>query len=107
MSIEAIDQAATNREAADIATADAAQAQRVVLLWQRYTLPDQDIPEALGIPYSLWATVKSEGDGPPLFVIGRRLFVRTTDLRSWLDLKAEGGRPGSKKLRKAADRVAA
>lgn len=99
MSTEAIEQATTNREAALLATADAEQARRVVLLWQRPNIPDGDIPDAIGIPPSLWATCKSEGDTPPLFQIGRRLFVRTSDLRAWLDGKAKGGRPGSKRLR--------
>lgn len=99
MSIEAIQRAATNREAANLATADAAQAQRVVLLWQRPTIPDADIPEAIGVPSSLWQTCKANGDSPPLFEIGRRLFVRTADLRAWLDAKAQKGRPGTKKLR--------
>lgn len=99
MSIEAIEQAATNKEAALLATADAAQAARVVSLWARPTIPDADIPEAIGIPPTLWASLKAAGDTPPLFTIGRRLFVKTTDLRAWLDRKAAAGRPGSKRLR--------
>lgn len=99
MSTEAIEQATTNREAALLATADAEQARRVVLLWQRPTIPDADIPEAIGIPSGLWAALKSEADTPPLFTIGRRLFVRTSDLRAWLDAKAQQGRPGSRRLR--------
>jgi hypothetical protein len=101
MSIEAIEQAATNREAAYLAAADASQAQRVVSIWQRPSIPDSDIPEAVGIPPTLWAALKSEGDTPPLFMLGRRLFVKTDDLRTWLDAKAKTGRPGSKKLRSA------
>lgn len=99
MSIEAIEQAATNKEAAYLAQADASQAQRVVLLWQRPTIPDTDIPEAIGVPPSLWGALKADGDTPPLFTLGRRLFVKTDDLRAWLNLKAKDGRPGSKKLR--------
>ena len=79
----------------------------VVLLWQRPTIPDADIPDAIGIPPSLWGALKAEGDTPPLFTIGRRLFVRTQDLRAWLDLKAKVGRPGSKKLRRESRTVAA
>lgn len=99
MSIEAIEQAATNREAAYLAAADASQAQRITLLWQRPIIADGEIPEAISIPPTLWATLKAEGDTPPLFTIGRRLFVKTDDLRNWLTLKAKDGRPGSKKLR--------
>lgn len=99
MTLEAIEQASTNKEAAYLAAADASQAQRVVLLWQRPNIPDCDIPEAIGIPPSLWGALKAEGDTPPLFTIGRRLFARTDDLRAWLYLKAKGGRPGSKRQR--------
>jgi hypothetical protein len=102
MSLEAIAQCETNREAAYLAAADASQAQRVVLLWQRPNIPDHDVPEAVGIPPTLWSVLKTEGDTPPLFTIGRRLFVKTDDLRAWLDLKAKDGMPGSKKLRKHA-----
>ncbi len=106
MSLEAINQATTNQEAALLAAADASQAQRVVAIWQRPTIPDADIPEAIGIPPSLWGALKAEGDTPPLFTIGRRLFVRTADLRAWLDAKAKDGRPGSKTLRRASREAA-
>jgi DNA helicase HerA-like ATPase len=106
MSIEQIEQCETNREAALLATADAAQAKRVVLLWQQPTLADYEIPDALRIPPTLWQTLKSQGDSPPLFTIGRRLFVRTADLRSWLEEKARHGLPGSKRLRRAKREVA-
>lgn len=99
MSVEQIQQAETNHEAMLFATADAAQAARIVSLWACPTIPDQHIPEALGIPPSLWAEQKRQGDTPPLFLIGRRLFCRTSDLRKWLDGKADAGRPGSKKMR--------
>lgn len=94
MSTEAIEQAKTNREAAYLATADAEQTRLVVLLWQRPTIPD-----AIGIPPSLWGALKAEGDTPPLFQLGRRLFVRTEDLRAWLDAKAKQARSRSKRIR--------
>lgn len=78
------------------------QAQRVVLLWQKPVLADAEIPDAIGIPPTLWSTLKAEGDSPPLFTIGRRLFCRTEDLRAWLEVKARDGRPGSKRLREQA-----
>lgn len=81
---------------------DAQQAQRRVLLWAAPVIPDGDIADAIGIPPSLWAALKSQGDTPPLFLIGRRLFVRTEDLRAWLDAKARSGKPGSKRLRNAS-----
>ena len=105
MSTEAIDQAETNREAALLATADAQQARRVVLLWQQPVIPDHHIPDAIGISFPQWKALKDEGDTPPLFAIGRSLFVRTADLRAWLDLKAKGGKPSPKKLRRDAPRM--
>lgn len=93
--------------AAKIADEDAAVEQRRVLCWQKPTLPDSEIPFALCLPASLWAECKRTGDTPPLFTIGRRLFVRTVDLRAWLDAKARAGAPGSKPLRARAGREAA
>lgn len=106
MSIEAVEATETNREAALLATADAQVAQRQVLLWQKPTLRDSEIPDALGIPSSLWQECKRAGDTPRLFQIGRRLFVRTADLRKWLDEKAAAGAPGSKPLRAKAKAAA-
>lgn len=92
----------TNLEYAHLMTGDAAIARRQAALWQKPALPDREIPDAVGIPPSLWAQCKSDGDTPPLFQIGRRLFVRTSDLKKWLDDKARDARPGSKRLRRAA-----
>jgi hypothetical protein len=102
VSTEAIDQAETNREAMMLANADAEQARRAVLLWQQPVLADPEIPDVLKIPPTLWATLKADGDTPPLFQIGRRLFCRTEDLRAWLEAKARNGKPGSKRLRERA-----
>jgi hypothetical protein len=99
MSTTEIEQAQTNQEAALRASADAEQARRLVLLWQKPHLSDQEIPDALGIPPSLWATLKANGEGPPLFQIGRRVFTKTADLRTWLDEQARDAQPGSKRLR--------
>ncbi|MBM3358461.1 MAG: hypothetical protein FJY54_12130 [Betaproteobacteria bacterium] len=77
---------------------------RVTLLWQRPLLSDAEVVEALGIPPSLWAQLKSDGDTPPLFEIGRRLFCRTEDLRAWIDARAAQGRPGSRRHRNAQQR---
>jgi len=99
MSTEDIRQAETNAEAALLATADAKEAERRALLWQTPFLADRDIPDALNIPPTLWAVLKASGDGPPLFVLGRRVMVRTSDLKEWLDAKAAVGTPGVKRLR--------
>lgn len=99
MSIEKIDQAKTNREAALLATTEAERARYVHFLWQKPILANVEIPDAIGIPLSLWATLKAEGDTPPLFTIGRRLFVRTDDLRAWLYAKSAKGKPGNRRTR--------
>lgn len=82
--------------------AAAERSRRVVLLWQQPILADEEIPEAIKVPATLWGTCKQAGDTPKLFTIGRRLFVKTDDLRAWLDAKAALGAPGSKRLRAAA-----
>jgi len=89
-----------------LATADAARARRVTELWRQPILADQEIPIAAKIPSSLWQECKRTGDSPPLFQIGRRLFVRTVDLRAWIDEKARAGAPGSKPLRARAREAA-
>jgi hypothetical protein len=107
MSSEAVDQAKTNEEAAHLAAAEEAEARRVVLLWQRPILPDREVPNAIDLPQSVWERCKADGDTPPLFTIGRRLYVRTKDLAAWIDAKAREGRPGSKRLRERREREAA
>jgi hypothetical protein len=92
----------TNLEAAHLAREQAEKERRVALLWTKPHLADHEIPDALGIPTTLWSTLKADGDTPPLFQIGRRVFCKTSDLRDWLDAKARDGRPGSKRLRKAS-----
>jgi hypothetical protein len=104
MTTEAIEQASSNFEAVLLAISDAREAERVVLLWDKPFLPDPEIPDALQVPTSVWAQIKADGDGPPLFLLGRRLFVKTSDLRLWLDKKAAGGRPGSKRLRSKVEK---
>lgn len=102
MSTEQIDRCDTNEQALLYAQTDLAQAQRIAAMWAAPVIVDSDIPECLKIPPSLWAEQKRQGDTPPLFLIGRRLFARTSDLRAWLDEKAAQGRPGSKSRRAEA-----
>jgi hypothetical protein len=101
MNIESVEQAETNHGTLMCAQTNAAQAARVVSLWSWPAIPDQFIPEALVIPKSTWNKLKTDGDTPPLFELGRRLFVLTNDLRAWLDTKAEAGAPGAKIRRQA------
>jgi predicted DNA-binding transcriptional regulator AlpA len=65
-----------------------ADAQRVVALWGKPVLADSEAAAALGLPRSSWALLKRRGEAPPTFTIGRRVFVRTEDLRAWIDKKA-------------------
>jgi hypothetical protein len=80
----------------------AAQAARIASLWNWPLIPDGQIHEALGIAESQWAAQKRIGDTPPLFTIGRRLFVRSVDLLQWVNDKAAVGKPGSKARRAEA-----
>lgn len=66
--------------------------QRVVALWGKPILADSEAAAALGLPRSSWALLKRRGEAPPTFSIGRRVFVRTEDLRAWVDKRA-GARP--------------
>ena len=85
------------------ANVDATQAARFANIWEFWPhVPDQLVPELLGIPDSLWGECKRQADCPPLYNIRKRLFVRTADLKKWLDEKAEAGAPGSRPMRKAA-----
>lgn len=63
-------------------------AQRISALWDKPVLPDEEIPQAIGLPPSTWAQVKARCQGPPMFKLGRRVFVRTADLIAWLEARA-------------------
>jgi hypothetical protein len=99
---EDIDNAKTNYEAAQLSIAELNIARRRVALFQAPTIRDVDMPDALGIPPSLWGEQKRRGDSPRVFLIGRRAFCTTADAIEWLNKKAEGGAPGSKARRAAA-----
>ncbi len=51
-------------------------------------LPIADIALFLDLPLSTIDKLRAEGRGPRLFKLGRRLYCRQTDLRSWLDAMA-------------------
>jgi hypothetical protein len=82
------------------------EAARRASLWSVPYLADADVPAALNCPPTLWALQKRLGDSPPLFTIGRRVYVRTDDLRAWLDKKAASGAPGSRRHRESAKAAA-
>jgi hypothetical protein len=42
----------------------------------------------LDLPLSTMDKLRAQGKGPRCFKLGRRLYVRQTDLRDWLDAMA-------------------
>jgi predicted DNA-binding transcriptional regulator AlpA len=52
-------------------------------------LPIVDVALLLDIPLSTVDKLRAQGRGPKCFRIGRRLYVRQADLRTWLDDLAE------------------
>ena len=57
---------------------------------QAPALPLTDVSLILDCPLSTLDMLRAKGQGPRTFKIGRRLYVRQTDLRAWLDRLAEG-----------------
>jgi hypothetical protein len=51
-------------------------------------LPVADVALFLDLPLSTVDKLRAEGRGPAMFKLGRRLYVRQADLRSWLDRMA-------------------
>jgi hypothetical protein len=47
-----------------------------------------DMAVVLDIPSSTLQKLRSRGEGPKTFVIGRRLYTRQSDFRAWLDRMA-------------------
>ena len=79
-------QAATPRRN-DFPTMDE-RARRMVDLIAAPALPLADVSLFLDLPLSTVDKLRSEGKGPQCFRLGRRLYVRQTDLRAWLDRMA-------------------
>lgn len=52
-------------------------------------MPLGDVALLLDIPLSTVDKLRAQGRGPQCFLIGRRLYVRQVDLRTWLDCMAE------------------
>lgn len=51
-------------------------------------LPVADVALFLDLPLSTIDKLRGQGKGPKCFKLGRRLYVRQTDLREWLDSMA-------------------
>jgi predicted DNA-binding transcriptional regulator AlpA len=48
-----------------------------------------DVAVYLDLPVSTIQKLRSRGDGPKWFTIGRRLYVRQADFREWIDAMAK------------------
>lgn len=51
-------------------------------------LPVYDVALFLDVPLSTIDKLRAQGRGPRTFKIGRRLYVRQSDMRDWLDRMA-------------------
>jgi hypothetical protein len=58
---------------------------RMADLVTAHALPLADVSLFLDVPLSTIEKLRACGKGPKCFKIGRRLYVRQTDLRDWLD----------------------
>src|SRR5262245_20560935 len=54
-------------------------------LWKSPSIANSDAPVALGVSQTVWQGLRRAGKGPPTFVIGKRVFVKTRDLRKLID----------------------
>lgn len=52
-------------------------------------MPLADLSLFLDVPLSTLDKLRAQGNGPRTFKIGRRLYLRQTDMRVWLDKLAE------------------
>lgn len=66
----------------------AANAARALSLWQLPIIDDLQAAEVLGISRSNLAGLKRARKLPEAFRIGRRTFIKTSDLRAWIDQRA-------------------
>ena len=64
------------------------RARRMADFYAAPALPIADVALFLDLPLSTVDKLRATGKGPKCFKIGRRLFVRQTDLRDWLDAMA-------------------
>jgi len=73
----------TNLQDAPVDSAE--RARRLGDLIAAPALPVADVALFLDLPLSTVDKLRAQGRGPHTFKIGRRLYVRQSDLRSWLD----------------------
>lgn len=65
------------------------RARRMADFYAAPVLPIADVALFLDLPLSTVDKLRAEGKGPRCFKLGRRLYVRQTDLRTWLDQMAK------------------
>lgn len=65
------------------------RARRMADFYAAPVLPIADVALFLDLPLSTFDALRAQGRGPACFKLGRRLYVRQVDLRSWLDRMAE------------------
>lgn len=66
----------------------AERARRLADLIAAPALPLADVAMFLDLPLSTVDKLRAQGKGPKCFKLGRRLYVRQIDLRSWIDAMA-------------------
>jgi hypothetical protein len=64
------------------------RARRMADFYAAPVLPIADVALFLDLPLSTVDKLRAQGKGPQCFRLGRRLYVRQEDLRSWLDRMA-------------------
>ena len=65
------------------------RARRMSDFYAAPALPLVDVALFLDLPLSTVDKLRAQGKGPKCFKLGRRLYVRQSDLREWLDRMAQ------------------
>jgi hypothetical protein len=66
-------------------------ARRRAALWQVPLVSDAEAAEMLNLPPSSWDKVRTYPNAPAGITLGRRLYFRTADLRTFIDRRAAEG----------------
>jgi hypothetical protein len=66
----------------------AERARRLCDLIAAPVLPWGDVALFLNLPLSTLNALRAQGRGPQSFLLGRRIYVRQSDMRAWLDRMA-------------------
>ena len=85
---DGIEEAENLKSGRDAQPDRAERARRLGDLIAAPALPLSDIALFLNLPLSTMDKLRGQGKGPKCFRLGRRLYVRQSDLRAWLDVMA-------------------